>query len=93
MDSKEVIQEKFAYVRYRLDDVKAKVPISYILDFDANKVWSKSKQYKVFWSNEKDDSPALLRQRAPSDQVVESKEDPNYGKAAFYRATIYCVAG
>jgi len=90
----EEFQGKWAYVRCRLDDVKSKVPVSFIRNFDESEVLDTSRLYKVFWSDVNGDTPEKLKCRiAGPVPLIESKEDPAYGDLGYYRATIYVVAG
>jgi len=84
----------YAYVRYRLDDSKTTVPLSFVLDWEPGNPVNTSKLFKVFWSNIEDDTPTSLARRVSEEtHVIDSKDDPKYGQAGYYRVTIYYTAG
>jgi len=86
-------QEQWAYVRYRLDDTKSKVPISFIKDFNSSVTVDTTRLYKVFWSDVQGDTPEKLKRRLSGPiPLIESKEDGAFGDPGYYRATVYVVA-
>jgi len=73
--------EKYAYVRYRLDDTTGRVPISFIKNFDPNVKLDTAQLFKVFWSDISGDSPANLAKRiGGSIPIIETKGYVNYGE-------------
>jgi len=85
--------EPYAYVQYRLDKEKRKVPLSFFEKIDLFDI-KYNDRYWVFWSKVEDDTPAKMLQRKHKIPQFEKSEDVNTEHGAgYYRATVSVVKG
>lgn len=84
----------YAYVKYRRDNLKKVVPVSFIgsENFDL-KSFSPSRQYWVFWSNDPKETPASYLEKH-SGPIPKIENDADIAvDTGYFRATISITTG
>lgn len=94
-DQKDVESLPHAFVQFDADEVKAYVPLNFIMryptEWRTKSSWDNTYLYKVFWSQDPDDSPTEMAKRVAKIPVYE--KGSSLEKPGYYRASVLAVDG